>query len=56
MSSVTLSNLAEIRALFPNLPAANQDALASVADREGQLTKPAGSLGRLEEITSWLAA
>ena len=56
MSSSEISTLAEIRALFPKLPKANQAGIDEVAEREGQLTKPAGSLGRLEDITSWLAA
>ena len=31
-------------------------AIAAAAEREAQLTKPAGSLGRLEEISAWLVA
>lgn len=38
------------------MPALDAEAAAAVAAREGQLTKPAGSLGRLEELTAWLAA
>ncbi|MFT8945232.1 MAG: nicotinate-nucleotide--dimethylbenzimidazole phosphoribosyltransferase [Acetobacter aceti] len=37
---------------------ASSDAVAinQIAEREATLTKPAGSLGRLEELTSWLGA
>ena len=38
-------------ALAPEINAA----AASVRDRQAQLTKPAGSLGRLEDIAAWLA-
>ncbi|MBT6118985.1 MAG: nicotinate-nucleotide--dimethylbenzimidazole phosphoribosyltransferase, partial [Rhodospirillaceae bacterium] len=49
-------SLEEIRALLPAMPDADGEAVAAAADRESQLTKPAGSLGRLEEISAWLAA
>ena len=45
----------DIRALIGKLPEADAAALAAVA-RDAQLTKPAGALGRLEEIAEWLAA
>lgn len=51
-----LSSFAEIRALLAELPGRNEEAVAAAAERESQLTKPGGSLGRLEEISSWLAA
>jgi nicotinate-nucleotide--dimethylbenzimidazole phosphoribosyltransferase len=38
------------------MPAAGGKALAAVRARDSTLTKPAGSLGRLEEIAEWLAA
>lgn len=37
------------------LPEPDTDAQAAVRAREAVLTKPAGSLGRLEDITEWLA-
>jgi nicotinate-nucleotide--dimethylbenzimidazole phosphoribosyltransferase len=49
-------SIEEIRALLPAIPQADGAAVAAAAEREGQLTKPAGSLGRLEEIAAWLAA
>ncbi len=38
------------------MPPADDDALDAVRARQAILTKPAGSLGRLEEIVEWLAA
>ncbi len=46
----------DIRNLVRSMPAADEDARAAVRARDTQLTKPAGSLGRLEEIAEWLAA
>ncbi len=51
-----LTALSEVRALFAELPDADRDAEVATAAREGQLTKPAGALGRLEEITAWMAS
>src|SRR6185503_14999973 len=38
-----------------DLPAADTDAAALAAARQIELTKPPGSLGRLEDIVVWLA-
>ena len=46
----------DIRELLRSLPGPDNDAVAAVRARDGQLTKPAGALGRLEEIAEWLAA
>ena len=46
----------DIRNLVHDLPAADDAALAAARDRESQLTKPAGALGRLEDIAAWLSA
>ena len=46
----------DIRALIGAMPKPDAAALAAVRAREAELTKPAGSLGRLEEIAEWLAA
>ena len=46
----------DIRNLLKSLPGPDEQALAAVRAREAQLTKPAGSLGRLEQIVEWLAA
>jgi nicotinate-nucleotide--dimethylbenzimidazole phosphoribosyltransferase len=49
------ANLDEIRALLAHLPGPDLDAGSVAATHERQLTKPAGSLGRLEELAGWLA-
>jgi nicotinate-nucleotide--dimethylbenzimidazole phosphoribosyltransferase len=46
----------DIRALLRDLPEPDAKALAAAREREAQLTKPAGSLGRLEEIAEFLAS
>ncbi len=46
----------DIRDLVRNLPGPDEKARAVVRARDGKLTKPAGALGRLEEIAEWLAA
>lgn len=46
----------DIRALAASLPGPDDAAAAQAEARNGQLTKPAGSLGRLEEIASWMSA
>src|SRR5580700_4375271 len=50
-----VANLDEIRALLSQLPGPDLDAASAAATRQAQLTKPAGSLGRLEELAIWLA-
>lgn len=45
----------DVRALIAAMPAADEDAMAQVDARDAQLTKPPGSLGRLEELTRWMA-
>jgi nicotinate-nucleotide--dimethylbenzimidazole phosphoribosyltransferase len=45
----------EMRAIVAEFPGPDRDAAAATASREAQLTKPAGALGRLEEITQWMA-
>ena len=49
------ATLDEIRALFAHLPGPDLDAGSAASSREAQLTKPAGALGRLEELAQWLA-
>ncbi|MCM2292943.1 nicotinate-nucleotide--dimethylbenzimidazole phosphoribosyltransferase [Allorhizobium sp. BGMRC 0089] len=46
----------DFRALIRDLPGPDTPALAAARARDRQLTKPPGSLGRLEEIAMWLAA
>jgi nicotinate-nucleotide--dimethylbenzimidazole phosphoribosyltransferase len=45
-----------IRALIAAMPGPDQAAIAAVRARDAVLTKPPGSLGRLESIAEWLAA
>ena len=45
----------DIRALFESFSDIDQDCVAKVKQRDASLTKPPGSLGRLEEIAEWLA-
>ena len=45
----------DIRALIKKLPGPDEAAAETVRAREAQLTKPAGSLGRLEEIAVHMA-
>ena len=51
-----IASFAEIRALLGELPGPDLEAAKVAADREGMLIKPAGALGRLEELSCWLAA
>jgi nicotinate-nucleotide--dimethylbenzimidazole phosphoribosyltransferase len=46
----------DIRLMLETFPIAAQAAVEKVRARDRQLTKPAGALGRLEEIVEWLAA
>ncbi|WP_424185043.1 nicotinate-nucleotide--dimethylbenzimidazole phosphoribosyltransferase [Actinokineospora sp. G85] len=41
---------------FPTVPAPDAEARRAAAARQERLTKPAGSLGRLEELGVWVAA
>ena len=45
----------DIRALLGKMPGPDEAAIAAAREREAVLTKPAGSLGRLEEISAFLA-
>ncbi len=46
----------DIRSLLAQMPKADEAARAAARERQAQLTKPAGSLGRLEEIAEWMAS
>ena len=48
-------SLFALRAACLDLPAPDAAAAAEVVARQAQLTKPPGSLGRLEELVAWLA-
>jgi nicotinate-nucleotide--dimethylbenzimidazole phosphoribosyltransferase len=49
------ASLAELRDACLHLPPSHPGAAERVAAREASLTKPPGSLGRLEEMVGWLA-
>ncbi|MDP2734309.1 MAG: nicotinate-nucleotide--dimethylbenzimidazole phosphoribosyltransferase [Hoeflea sp.] len=46
----------DFRELLRNMPGPDTKALAAARERDAQLVKPGGALGRLEEIAFWLAA
>ena len=50
-----IASLDEVRALIAELPGPGLEAATAAAAREAILTKPAGALGRLEELAQWLA-
>ena len=50
------SSFKQLHAACLDLPESDQAAADAAAARENQLTKPPGSLGRLEELSCWLAA
>lgn len=49
------NTLDELRSTCLDLPSGDDDAAAAVAARQDTLTKPPGSLGRLETLVAWLA-
>ena len=48
-------SFAALRAACLDLPTGDADAAAAAAGRDATLTKPPGSLGRLEDLAVWLA-
>jgi nicotinate-nucleotide--dimethylbenzimidazole phosphoribosyltransferase len=50
-----IADLDEIRALMAHLPGPDLAAGSEATLRQAQLTKPAGALGRLEDLATWLA-
>src|SRR5262245_58999876 len=55
IESPLFSSLDALRAACLDLPPGDLKAAAVAAERQSQLTKPPGSLGRLEDIVIWLA-
>ncbi|MDX1781118.1 MAG: nicotinate-nucleotide--dimethylbenzimidazole phosphoribosyltransferase [Thalassovita sp.] len=49
------ATLDDFRALLAQAPAADQEARKQAEARNGQLTKPPGALGRLEDLAIWYA-
>ncbi len=56
MSLPVFDTLAAIATLADQLPVADAHAAAAARDRQNSLTKPPGSLGRLEQIAEFMAA
>ena len=54
MRAPIIQSLDDIRKALHSLPSGNADAASKAISLEPQLTKPFGSLGRLEEISHWL--
>jgi nicotinate-nucleotide--dimethylbenzimidazole phosphoribosyltransferase len=55
LMTAPFTTLAEFRAIFSDLTAPDASAIAGATDRNGQLTKPQGALGRLEDLAIWYA-
>ncbi len=53
---MTITSLDDLRSQLRKLPGPDLTARKQAAVREPQLTKPPGSLGRLEDISAWLSA
>jgi len=51
----TITSFADLGRAVAALPGPNEAAGEAAAKREPQLTKPAGALGRLEDLSLWLA-
>jgi nicotinate-nucleotide--dimethylbenzimidazole phosphoribosyltransferase len=56
MNAPSVPSFDEMRRILRDLPGPDLEAQTEVVQRQAQLTKPPGSLGRLEEIAEWLAA
>src|SRR6516162_6564126 len=54
IESPRFSSLEMLRAACLDLPSGDLKAAAVAAERQSQLTKPPGSLGRLEDVVVWL--
>ncbi|SMP13314.1 nicotinate-nucleotide--dimethylbenzimidazole phosphoribosyltransferase [Shimia sagamensis] len=53
--SAEFTTLAEFKTLLAAAPGVDQKALDGAEERNGQLTKPPGALGRLEDMAIWYA-
>lgn len=49
------ATLTDFRTILADLPKADAEAVSGAEARNGQLTKPPGALGRLEDVAIWLA-
>lgn len=55
MSEVKFKNLKEFKELLMNQPVASSNIESFASERNNQLTKPPGALGRLEELAIWFS-
>ena len=55
MKQKPITSLDAIRELIQSFPGPDEDAITATREREPNLTKPQGSLGRLDELVEWLA-
>ena len=55
MGDSETASLAEIRGILGDVPGPGLDSGTAARMRQAQLTKPAGALGRLEDLAVWLA-
>ena len=53
--SAPFTDLSSFRAVLADLPGPDTEAIAGATARNGQLTKPPGALGRLEDLAIWYA-
>ena len=53
--TTSFSSLVEFAAILQQAPEVDRQALDAAHDRNGQLTKPPGALGRLEDLAIWYA-
>ena len=56
MPNAPFASLSEFKTLLMEMPIADAKAASDATDRNGQLTKPPGALGRLEELAIWYAS
>ena len=49
-----IASITELKTAIKNLPYGQENRVAEAAQRDSVLTKPPGSLGRLEELASWV--
>ena len=54
--AASFSSLIEFREFVAQMPVADAAASNAAQDRNMQLTKPPGALGRLEDLAIWVAA
>ncbi|MCA8867739.1 MAG: nicotinate-nucleotide--dimethylbenzimidazole phosphoribosyltransferase [Rhodobacteraceae bacterium] len=53
--AASFQSLADFRSLLADLPVSDQSAQIAATERNMQLTKPPGALGRLEDLAIWYA-